>query len=277
MSAFWKAAFWPILASMVVACASPAATTQRTSVPGAAVSELEALRARKTLVVSIRVEEPPAGRVPQDPAHKQKRAFEAAVAELLAQRIIGAGARVELRSAGGDRVAALDTADVDIAMIASSAASGSRALLSTPYAAGAIVVAVPSASPVTRLEELAGKTIAVAQDELRAPDLAPQALQQRGVQATLRTVMGIGGASQLVNTGEAAALVGDLTGLNVLLAERPGSFRVIGELEKRPAVIAARSGARELIAAVNVALRDLLASGAISAAATKAGLHYNAP
>ena len=277
MSVLWKAALWPMVASMVVACGSPAATTQRAAVPSAALSELESLRARKTLVVSIRVEEPPAGRVPQDPAHKQKRAFEAAVAELLAQRIIGTGARVELRSAGGDRLAALDTADVDIAMVASSPAIASRALLSTPYAAGAIVVAVPSASPVTRLEELAGKTVAVAQDELRAPELVPQALQQRGIQPTLRTVVGMGGATQLVYTGEAAAVVGDLTGLNVLLTERPGSFRVIGELERRPAVVAARQGARELIAAVNIALRDLLASGAISAAAAKAGLPYGAP
>lgn len=265
-----------VCTSLIVACAAPAAAPGRTATPAAA-GELEALRARKVLVVSIRVEEPPAGRVPQDPAHKQKRAFEAAVAELLAQRIVGAGARVQLRSAGGDRVAALDDAGVDIAMIASSPASASRALLSSPYAAGAIVVAVPSGSSLTRLEDLAGKTLAVAQDELRAPDLVPQVLQQRGIQATLRTVMGVGGAAQLVNAGEAAALAGDRIGLDVLLGERPGSFRVIGELEKRPAVVAARSGARELIAAVNVALRDLLVSGAISAAAAKAGLPYSAP
>ena len=265
-----------LFASLIVVCASPAAAPGRSAAPTAA-GELEALRARKTLVVSIRVEEPPTGRAPQDPAHKQKRAFEAAVAELLAQRIIGAGAKVELRSAGGDRVAALDSPDVDVAMIASSPASASRALLSTPYAAGAIVVAVPASSTITRVEELAGKTVAVAQDELRAPDLVPQALQQRGVQATLRTVMGMGGATQLVSSGEAAAAVGDQTGLSVLLAERPGSFRVIGELEKRPAVVATRSGARELIAAVNGALRDLLSSGAISAAAAKAGLPYTAP
>ena len=206
--------------SLVIACASPAAAPGRTLASTAA-GELDSVRARKVLVVSIRVEEPPAGRVPQDPAHKQKRAFEAAVAELIAQRIIGAGAKVELRSAGGDRVAALDSADVDVAMIASSTASASRALLSTPYASGAIVVAVPAASTIARIEELGGKTVAVAQDELRAPDLAPQALQQRGIQATLRTVMGMGGAAQLVNSGEAAAAIGDLTGLNVLLGERP--------------------------------------------------------
>ena len=52
---------------------------------------------------------------------------------------------------------------------------------------------------------------------------------------------------------------------------------MIGELEKRPAVVAARPGARELFAAVNGALRDLLASGAIAAAAAKAGLPYSAP
>lgn len=265
-----------LFASLIVACGSPSAAPSRTATPSA-VGELETLRARKTLVVSIRVEEPPAGRVPQDPAHKQKRAFEAAVAELVAQRIIGTGAKVELRSAGGDRVAALDSPDVDVAMIASSPASASRALLSTPYAAGAIVVAVPASSTVTRIEELAGKTVAVAQDELRAPDLVPQAFQQRGIQATLRTVMGVGGATQLVTSGEAAAAIGDLAGLNVLLAERPGSFRVIGELEKRPAVVAVRSGARELLAAVNGALRDLLASGAISAAAARANLPYSAP
>lgn len=263
------------LLALVVACASPSTAT-RTAAPAPA-GELDTLRARKILVVSVRVEEPPSGKVPQDPAHKQKRAFEAAVAELLAQRIIGAGAKVELRSAGGDRIAALDSPGVDIAMVASSPANAARALLSTPYAAGAIVVAVPAASTVTKLEELSGKTVAVAQDELRAPDLTSQAFQQRAIQVTTRTVLGMGGASELAASGEAAAVVGDQTGLAVLLAERPGSFRFIGELEKRPFVVAARSGARELIAAVNGALRDLLASGAISAAATRAGLPYSAP
>ncbi len=139
------------------------------------------------------------------------------------------------------------------------------------------MVAVPLASAITKLEELAGKTVAVAQDELRAPDLAPQAFQQRGIPATLRTVLGMAGATQLVAAGEAAAVVGDQTGLSVLLTERPGSFRVIGELEQRPFVVAARKSSREVIAAVNLALRELLASGAIGAAAARAGLPYNAP
>lgn len=261
---------------LLVACAVPGTAPSPTIRP-VAQSELEVLRARKVLVAAIRVEEPPSGRIPQDPAHKQKRIFEAAVAELIAQRVIGPGAKVELRSVGADRLAALDGLGADVAMIASSPASAGKALLSTPYAAGAIVVAVPSSSTVTRIEELAGKTIAVAQDELRAPDLAPQAFRQRGVEATLRTVMGMSGATQLVTSGEAAAVVGDQSGLAVLLVERPGSFRVIAELEKRPFVVAARSGARELVAAINVALRALLASGEISAAASRAALPYSPP
>src|SRR5207245_2283974 len=56
-------------------------------------SALDALRAKGTLVVAIRVEAPPPDRNAGDPAHAQKRAFEAAVALILAQRILGPNAK----------------------------------------------------------------------------------------------------------------------------------------------------------------------------------------
>lgn len=259
------------------ACAPAAGPVASPTRAGGAQSALEVIRAKKTLTVAVRVEEPQGGRTPQDPAHRQKRAFELGVATLLAQRIIGPDAKLEVRSAGGDRVAAAEQGQADLAFIASSPSLAGRALFSDPYAGGAIVVAVPAASTVARLEDLAGKTVSIAQDELRAQEVVTQLLAQRGVQVTTRTVMGMTGATTAAESGETAAAVGDSVGLAVIVQARPGSFRTIASLEKRPAVVAVRSGSRELLAAVNIALRALLAEGAIRAAAVQAALPYEAP
>src|SRR5207237_9032788 len=101
---------------------APAARSATTSAAASVGGELASLRARGTLIVAIRVEAPPAERTAGDPAHGQKRAFEAAVAALIASRILAAAGKIQLRRTGRDRLSGLSQG-ADIAMTVDTAAA----------------------------------------------------------------------------------------------------------------------------------------------------------
>jgi ABC-type amino acid transport substrate-binding protein len=270
----------------LVACAcGPAATTPSTATAGATVTaaapsstaaagELEKIRARGTLLVAIRVEAPPPNRAMGDPAHAQKRAFETAVITLVANAVFGPSVKVQLVSQGGDRLAALG-GSADVAMVTEAPTSRDRALVSTAYAANSVVVAAKDGGPIARLEDLAGKTVGVAQDELVTRDLVQMFFQQRAVTVTLDTYMGVNGGATALDADKAAAFVGDGIGVTLLATER--KLKVITQIGPRPYVIATRQTAPDLAKAIDAALQDALKSGAIRDAAAKAGFPYTAP
>src|SRR5439155_14991264 len=257
-----------LLVGLVVACgsapAAPLTSSARTT--GSPASELDKLRARGTLVVAIRVEAPPANRAMGDPAHAQKRAFESAVATLVANAIFGPSVKVQLQSQGGDRLGALDQG-ADIAMVSEAPTSRDRALISAPYAANSVVVAAKDGGPVAKIEDLAGKSVGFAQDELVTRDLAQMFFQQRSVAVTLDMYMGVSGAATALEADRAVAFVGDGIGVAVLASER--KLKVVTTVTPRPYVIALPRSSTELAKAVNAALSDALKSGAIKDAATK--------
>jgi ABC-type amino acid transport substrate-binding protein len=280
-----------ILAAVVALACAPAttgATTASTStaaptstiVPTASAAasssgaELDKLRARGTLIVAIRVEAPPANRTMGDPAHAQKRAFETAVAMLIATSVLGPNAKVEFRSTGGDRLLALDQG-ADLAMTVDTPTARDRAFISPPYAASAVVLAAKDGGPVRRVEDIAGKAVAVGQDELGARDIALMFLQQRGVSATLDNYMGVNGAVTALEADKATSVIGDRVGIDVLAAER--HLVIVAEIVPRPYIIATRKNAPDLASAVTDALRAALASGAVRDAAAKAAFPYQAP
>ena len=249
---------------------SPSASTSSPSSAG----QLGELRARGTLIVAIRVEAPPPNRSAGDPAHVQKRAFESAVAAIVATRVLGPNAKVELRSVGGDRLTALEQG-ADVVMTVDTAAARGRTLLTVPYAAGAIVLASKSGGPVRQLEDVRGATVAVAMDELGARDVAQAYLQERGITATLDNYMGVSGAASAVDAGRATAMIGDKVGTSVVATER--SLSIVAVIAQRPYVIAVRQMAPDLASAISDALRAALASGEIREAAVKAAFPYEAP
>lgn len=267
-----------LLAILLASCGGGATPPATSASPSAAsLDALGTIRARGSLRVGIRVEQPPAGRNQGDPAHSQKRALESDVASAVAREIFGSGVKIELRSSGGDRLVPLEGGEVDITMSADTPAARARVTLSVPYAAGAVVLATPAGSAIRRLEDLQGKDVVVAQDELGAGETAQRVLQQRGISAKVLTVTGVNAAVAALDAGTASALIGDRTGVNTLLRDRPGSLTIVGDVEARPFVIATRKGSPELGSAIDSALRKLLASSAIRDAAARAGFPYEAP
>ena len=269
-----------LAALLVAACTAPgtsgAAATAKASTSSAASpsGELAKLRARGTLIVGIRVEAPPPNRTAGDPAHAQKRAFESAVATMLVIKILGANAKVELRSIGGDRLVGLDQG-IDVVMTGDTAPAHDRAFVSIPYAGAGITLAAKDGAAVRRVEDISGQTIAVGQDEVGARELAQAVLQQRGLQATLTNYMGVSGAVAAAEDGKAAAIIGDKIGLAFLAKDR--SLTLIADLAKRPYVLATRKSAPDLASAIDDALRALLASGEIRDAAKRAAFPYEIP
>ena len=263
-----------LLATGVLAAACAPSALGSPSISPSAGGELAKLRARGTLIVAIRVEAPPANRAMGDPAHAQKRAFESAVAMIIATRLLGPNAKVELRSTGGDRLSALEQG-ADVALTVDTAAARARAQLSVPYAAAALVLAAKSSGPVRDVPDINGRAVAVAMDELGARDIAVAYLQQRGITATLGTYMGVSGAATAVDNGQAVALVGDKIGVSVIATER--SLAIVGVLMQLPYVLAVRKTAPDVAAAIDDALRAAIASGEIRDAAAKAAFPYEAP
>ncbi|HUQ17746.1 MAG TPA: transporter substrate-binding domain-containing protein [Candidatus Saccharimonadales bacterium] len=211
-----------------------------------------------------------------DPAHAQKRALEAAVAALLVREAFGPGPRVELRGAGGDRILGLDQgADLAMATVISTTRTG--VLFSEPYARAALVLAAAPAAGVKSLEDLRGKTVVAVQDELGAKDTLETALRQGGIAATVITATGVRGAVEVVEAGQAVALVGDSVGLAVLSRDRPATPAVVLELAPLSYVVSVRAGSAELQRALNTALRAALADGRIAEIAKSAAFPYRAP
>jgi ABC-type amino acid transport substrate-binding protein len=236
---------------------------------------LAALRARGTLIVSVRMMAPPAQREQGDAAHEQKRTFEAALAGALAQRILGAGARAELRNTGRDRTAPVASRDADIAMtIVLPAVSGIS--FSQPYAAGGVDL-VTSASAIARIEDLAGKTVATTPGDVDTAELAKTFFEQRGVAVQLKAFTNMRAAADAVVSGEIAAVAGDRAGVAVLNRERQNALRTLSQLASRPFAVGVRNDASALLAKVNEALAALGATGEIRKLAEAASFPYEAP
>lgn len=265
----------PILVLLLItASCAPTTGTAAPSPTPSATSEFDALRSRGTVLVSIRVEAPPPGSPAGDPAHAQKRAFETAVATLVVQRILGPAARAELRSTGQDRLGPVERGEADLGMAVAGTSGPEAVALSKPYARAGIVLAAPAASGVKQVEDLRGKTIAVAMDELGAREAADRYLKARGVEATLQMGQGVRGAANLVSSGTAVAVIGDRIGVLVIEKEKPGSLQVIAEVDPRSFVIGMRRSSPQLLAEVDKALQALLDSGEIAKAAAQTGFPF---
>jgi ABC-type amino acid transport substrate-binding protein len=216
---------------------------------------------------------PPAQREQGDAAHEQKRALEAALATTLAERILGSGARAELRNTGQDRTGPVTAGDADLAMTA--IAPGMAGVsFSQPYAAGGIFLVAGS---VLRVEDLAGKTVATTPGDVNSAALAQTFFAQRGINVTLQSFTGLRPAVLALDAGQVAAVAGDRAGVAVLNRDRTSALRVVAELASRPFAVAARSEATALLTKVNEVIAALIGSGEIKRLAETAGFPYEAP
>jgi ABC-type amino acid transport substrate-binding protein len=264
---------------IAASCGSPPATTagSTASTPAVSGDALAQLRARGSITVVIRVGASPGGQQ-IDVAHSQKRALESSIATELAKRVLGPQAKVEFVELGRDRWSPVEQRTADIAMISASETPSPNVILTPPYAAGGVVIAVKRDSKATEARALAGQTIgATTMGELNAAELAQAYLKDNGFAATVAPFPGLVQAVAALDSGQVVAVVGDNTGLELLQRGRAEPLRVLARVASRPYVIAVRSDAVAIHAAFSAALKDLLASGEVQRMATAAAFPYELP
>lgn len=213
-----------------------------------------------------------------DVAHTQKRALETAIATELVKRILGPEAKVQFVELGRDRWGPVAQGTADIALISAAETPSPDVMLTVPYAAGGVVIAVKRDSTATEARALAGQTIAATtMGEVNAAELAQAYLKEKSFAATVASFPGLAAAVAALDSGQAAAVVGDRTGIELLQRGRAEPMRVIGEIASRPYVVAVRKDGIALHAAITAALRDLLASGDVQKMAMAAAFPYQMP
>lgn len=255
---------------VVAACtARPAVSPTPTADP------LASLLIRGTVVVSIRVVAPPAQREQGDAAHEQKRAFEAALATALAQRILGPTGRPDFRNTGRDRTAPVANREADIAM-ANVTAGIAGITFSRPYAAGGVVL-VTTAGSSARVEDLVDKTIATTPGDTNSAQIAQAYFAQRGIQVKFQMFTGLRPAVEALDAGQVAAVVGDRTGVAVINRGRTSALRTAAELASQPFAVAVRTDSIALLARVNDGISALAASGDLKKLADAAEFPFEAP
>ena len=197
---------------IAASCASAPATTATStaSAPVATGDTLAQLRARGSLIAVIRVAVSPGGQQ-LDVAHSQKRALESAIATELVKRVLGPQAKLQLVELGRDRWSPVEQRTADMAMISAAEAPSPNVFLTPPYAAGGVVIAVKRDSKVTESRGLAGQTIAATtMGELNAAELTQVYLKEKGVAATVTPIPGLAAAVAALDSGQVAAVVGEL-------------------------------------------------------------------
>lgn len=269
-----------VLTALLIAasCGSPPVSRPTPTATIAASSDtLAQLRARGSIVTVVRVGTSPGGQQ-LDVAHSQKRALETAVATALAKRVLGDGATVQFRELGRDRWSPVERGEADMAMVSVAEAPSPGIVITVPYAAGGVVIAVRGGSQSSTTAALAGQKLgATTMGELNANEIAQTYLRDKGISATVTAFPGLAAAVAALDSGEVTAVIGDRTGIALLQRARSEPLKVIEQIASRPYVVAVRVEARPLHAALDAALRDLLASGEIQRMATSASFPYEAP
>lgn len=267
----------------VEARATPASASVATA-PGAkpaatvAVAKLEEIRARGKLIISVKNNAP---KVHKDPAHDQKRGFEIELTKVIARRVVGNEAGVELRTVPGPaRLAQLANGDVDlvVSMIPMTDENARQADFSRPYFASGISLLLRDDAPSLDVTSLEGKTIAFRTQALNTFGKELERIAaERGFAVTVRYYATFQEAVAALARGEASAMGGNYVDLEHYAKAHPG-FRVnTSMLEERLIGVAVKKGEADLLRVVNEAIDDLRTSGELKRMTERWHLPYLLP
>jgi ABC-type amino acid transport substrate-binding protein len=209
-------------------------------------SSLDAIVERGVLRVGVKADAPPFGFVD---GRGQLAGFDLDLARVLATVLFDDERRIQfLRVTTASRFEALRSGQVDLVMATITATEERRAYaeLSESYFISGSLLLVPRTSRIERVEDAAGRRIAVVRGSVQERDLAE--VQARAVPVPLESVAA---AVRAVKSNQVDAFLYDDVVL-LELARQDGALRVTGlPLRPRPYVAAARKGDVELIRWVN--------------------------
>ena len=228
-------------------------------------SSLATILARGRLIVSVKND---ASREHKDPAHANKRGFEIELAHVLARKVLGDPARLELKMLPRPvrlPMLAAGAVDLVVSMIPVTANNARQCDLSHPYYTSDLALLYPRRSGRLELRALAGKRVAFRKQSYNdyGAELARLA-DEAHVAVEVRYFTNIERAVAAVAAGEAVAVGGNYTDLEAYARAHPEYQVSLEVLEGRTVAVAVRKGDRELLALVNAAIDELARSGELA-------------
>lgn len=241
-----------------------------------AVDSLEQIRTRGTLRVCLKNEGGASPSVHNDPAHFQKRDFELELANLIAARILGASAKLEIHTyRRPERLPAVadGLVDIGLSMFAINEADARLVDFSVPYYAGGLAIMHRPGAGIDSVADLDGKVIVAMQKHSSDPGAVLMRLAEvGGAKPTLRRVAGFDEGAALLSSGQANGMVGMHADLDAWIAAGHPEFVRSPLLSHETFAVAVAKGNVELLDVVNEVITELKTSGQLEAMLRETGL-----
>ncbi|MBH5318336.1 transporter substrate-binding domain-containing protein [Paenibacillus sp. GSMTC-2017] len=211
----------------------------------------------KKIVVGVGADAFPFGYV--DTADSKTKGFDLDIAAAIVKDITGADDKIEYKEVNGKtRIPMLQNGEIDI-IVRTMTITEERKLevdFSDPYFSAGQSLLVPENSSITGIADLKGKKV-IAVKGTRDGEI----IKQKAPEAEVSEYENLGEAFTALSTGKGDVLTTDNAILMGLSLENPGYKLVGGVIEDQPWGIAVRKGDKEMLEAVNAALKKLKDSG----------------
>lgn len=233
-----------------------------------AASDPAAIRARGTLIVSVKNLGDADVSRHRDPAHFHKRALEVGIARAIAARLLGSPDKLELRMLRKpERLPALRAGEVDLAISMLRVTPESQALVdfSTPYYQGGLAVLQTRGGPVHGLADLRGRRFAVLDRNEGDTDRTTQRLGAAlGAPLEAEPVENFRAGIAAIEAGRVVGLVSESANIDVFLARHGDGFERSPPLTTEHYAVAVAKGNTALLTLVNEVLVEMRDSGELA-------------
>ncbi|MFX3633990.1 MAG: transporter substrate-binding domain-containing protein [Candidatus Pristimantibacillus sp.] len=209
------------------------------------------------IVVGIGSDAFPFGYV--DTADNQTKGFDLDIATAIVKDILGDEKKIEFKDVNGKtRIPMLKNGDIDIIVKTMTITEERKQEVdfSDPYFSAGQSLLVPEGSAITGVQDLAGKKVIAVKGTRDG-----KAISEKAPEAVVSEYENLGEAFTALSTGKGDVLTTDNAILMGLALENPGYKLVGGVLAEEPWGIAVRKGDKEMLDAVNAALKKLQDTG----------------
>lgn len=228
---------------------------------------MDAIQSRGRLTAGVAYDIPGMGY--KDPRTGMIEGFESDLARAIAEKLLGGRDRIDFSQVTDEqRIRALqnDLVDVVLSQITITPDRAEQVDFSVPYLVTREALLVPKGSSIKRLEDLAGKRIAVTAGSISLRRMRASLPSLPG--ATLVITPLSFGNVEAVAKGEADAAANDLINLTMLQHawKRPDDYVLIDigdRFDAKPFGIGVKKGRQSLVVLLNEAINALKASGEI--------------
>jgi len=219
--------------------------------------EAKSLKDMDKIVVGVGSDAFPFGYV--DTADNQTKGFDLDIAAAVVKEILGADNKIEYKDVNGKtRIPMLKNGDIDLIVRTMTITEERKKEVdfSDPYFSAGQSLLVPENSTITGIQDLKDKKVIAVKGTRDG-----KTIEEKAPGAIVSEYENLGEAFTALSTGKGEVLTTDNAILMGLALENPGYKLVGGVIEDQPWGIAVRKGDKEMLDAVNAAIKKLKDSG----------------